>query len=110
MGLRSILSPSVDMKVSLTEFWWIVGLVFVGTFLLTVLNGYLKSAKAETTIIQVQTPRHKPISDSPYTSSIVINITHRQVHSVPELWLPPSAVGSVGSSKTAVLEETKKSI
>jgi hypothetical protein len=100
MGLRSLLSPSVDMKVSLTEFWWLVGLVFVGTFVLTILNKYMNTIPTETTIIQVQTPRYKTVSESPYTSSIVINITHRQAHTMPELWLPPSAVP----------EETKKTL
>lgn len=104
MGLRSILSPSDGMKVGFIEFWWIVGLVFVTMFLLTILNKSFKSDKTETTIIQVQTPRHKAVYDSPYTSSIVINITHRQLNSMPDLWLPPSAAPS------AVTEETKKTL
>ena len=115
MGLRSLMTPSVDMKVSLTEFWWIVGFIFVATFLLTILNGYLKTIPPETTIIQVQTPRHKAkaVSDSPYTSSIVINITHRQIHSLPELWLPPSAASAAATAATATTaatQETKKTL
>lgn len=104
MGLRTLLSPSDDMKVSLTEFWSLVILIFVGTFILMILNKYIHYVQAETTIIQVQTPRHKAVSDSPYTSSIVINITHRQAYAMPDLWLPPSA------ATAAVPEETKKTL
>lgn len=91
MGIRTLLSPSVDMKVSLIECWWIVGMIFVSTFVLTLLNTYMKSIQSETTIVQVQTPRMKGY-DEPCASSIVINITHRSIGMrMPELYLPPSA-------------------
>lgn len=111
MGLRTLLVS--DAKVSLVEFWWIVGMVFVGVFLLTLLNGYLKTVR-ETTVIQVQTPRlagvHS-ISESPY--SIQINITHR-MH-VPELRLPPAATvatvaAATAAAATAAPTETKKTL
>lgn len=108
MGLRTILMS--DSKVSAVEFWWIAAFVFLSVFLLTILNGYLKSQvqTQETTVIRVQTPRlgAKHISDSPY--SIHINITHR-MH-VPEMRLPPPAVAATATSTAAAKPETKKTL
>jgi hypothetical protein len=87
MGLRALSSETIELGM---EFWWILGMIFLGSFVLTILNRNLISQ--ETTIIHVQTPR-MTVSESPY--SIVVNITHR----MPEIQLPPAS---------AAITETKK--